>query len=156
MGKVYEGKMNGENLKIGIVVSRFNELITRNLLEGAEKTLKANGVNDENINIVWVPGAFEIPLAAKILAEKEYDAVITLGVVIQGETAHFDYVCNEVAKGVSQVGLQMKKPIIFGVLTTDTIEQAIERAGTTKGNKGADAANAAIEMANLIQQMKSE
>lgn len=156
MGKVYEGKMNGENLKIGIVVSRFNELITRNLLEGAEKTLKANGVNDENINIVWVPGAFEIPLAAKILAEKEYDAVITLGVVIQGETAHFDYVCNEVAKGVSQVGLQMQKPIIFGVLTTDTIEQAIERAGTTKGNKGADAANAAIEMANLIQQMKSE
>src|SRR5699024_9656873 len=134
-------------LKIGIVVSRFNELITRNLLEGAEKTLKANGVNEENINIVWVPGAFEILLAAKILAEKEYDAVITLGVVIQGETAHFDYVCNEVAKGVSQVGLQMQKPIIFGVLTTDTIEQAIERAGTTKGNKGADAANAAIEMA---------
>lgn len=156
MGKIYEGKMNGENLKIGIVVSRFNELITRNLLEGAEKTLKAHGVNEEYINIVWVPGAFEIPLAAKILAEKEYDAVITLGVVIQGETAHFDYVCNEVAKGVSQVGLQMKKPIIFGVLTTDTIEQAIERAGTTKGNKGADAANAAIEMANLIQQMKSE
>src|SRR5699024_5035243 len=156
MGKIYEGKMNGENLKIGIVVSRFNELITRNLLEGAEKTLKAHGVNEEYINIVWVPGAFEIPLAAKILAEKEYDAVITLGVVIQGETAHFDYVCNEVAKGVSQVGLQMKKPIIFGALTTDTIEQAIERAGTTKGNKGADAANAAIEMAKLIHQMKSE
>jgi len=156
MGNIYEGKMNGENVKIGIVVSRFNELITHNLLKGAEQTLKAHGVNEEHIDIVWVPGAFEIPLAAQSLAEKEYDAIITLGVVIQGATAHFDYVCNEVAKGVSQVALQKHKPVIFGVLTTDTIEQAIERAGTTQGNKGADAASAALEMANLIKQIKHE
>src|SRR5699024_6063867 len=130
MGNMYEGKMNGENVKIGIVVSRFNELITHNLLKGAEQTLKAHGVNEEHIDIVWVPGAVEIPLAGQSLAEKEYDAIITLGVVIQGATAHFDYVCNEVAKGVSQVALQKHKPVIFGVLTTDTIEQAIERAGT--------------------------
>lgn len=152
--KIYEGKMSGENIKIGIVVSRFNELITSRLLEGAKKTLSAHGVNREYVDIVWVPGAFEIPLAAQVLAEKEYDAIITLGVVIQGETSHFDYVCNEVSKGISQVALQTHKPVTFGVLTTDTLEQAIERAGATKGNKGADAASTAIEMANLIKQLK--
>lgn len=148
------GQMIGTNLKIAIVVGRFNDLVTRNLFNGALGTLKSHGIKEENIKTVWVPGAFEIPLVAKELAEQNYDAVITLGAVIRGATPHFDYVCNEVAKGVSQVSLQAKKPVIFGVLTTDTIEQAIERAGTTVGNKGAEAASAAIEMANLMKVIK--
>lgn len=157
MGNLYEGKLTGKNMKIGIVVSRFNEFITRNLLQGAESTLLAQGVKREHIDIIWVPGAFEIPLAAQALAQKEaYDAVITLGVVIQGATSHFDYVCNEVAKGVSRVALDTCKPVVFGVLTTETIEQALERAGTTRGNKGAEVASAAIEMTNLIHLIKNE
>lgn len=157
LGNLYEGKLTGKNMKIGIVVSRFNEFITRNLLQGAESTLLAQGVKREHIDIVWVPGAFEIPLAAQALAQKEaYDAVITLGVVIQGATSHFDYVCNEVAKGVSRVALDTCKPVVFGVLTTETIEQALERAGTTRGNKGAEVASAAIEMTNLIHLIKNE
>jgi len=153
MGRVYQGKMDGTKLKIAIVVARFNDLVTRNLLEGARGTLQAHGVKDGDIDVVWVPGAFEIPVATQIVAEKQYDAVIALGAVIRGNTPHFDYVCNEVAKGVSHVALTTKKPVIFGVITTDNIEQAMERAGTTGGNKGADAANAAIEMANLMQEM---
>jgi len=153
MGKVYQGKMDGTKLKVAIVVARFNDLVTRNLLEGAQGTLRAHGVKDGAIDVVWVPGAFEIPIATQIVAEKQYDAVIALGAVIRGNTPHFDYVCNEVAKGISHVALTTKKPVIFGVITTDNIEQAFERAGTTGGNKGADAANAAIEMANLMQEM---
>lgn len=150
--KVIEGNAVGTELKVGIVVARFNEFITSKLLEGATDTLRRHGVTEENITVMWVPGAFEIPLAAKKLAESGvYHAVITLGAVIRGATVHFDYVCNETAKGVSQVSLQSSIPVTFGVLTTDTIEQAIERAGTKAGNKGADAAAGAIEMANLMQ-----
>lgn len=143
----------GTDLKIGIVVGRFNEFITGKLLGGAEDALKRHGVKDEDITVAWVPGAFEIPLIAKkMAASKKYDAVITLGTVIRGSTPHFDYVCNEVAKGVSQVTMTTDVPTIFGVLTTETIEQAIERAGTKAGNKGADAAVSAIEMANLVKE----
>lgn len=154
MGKTYEGSLIGTELKIAIVVARFNEFITSKLLEGATNTLKRHGVNEENIDIAWVPGAFEIPLIAEKLAiQKDYDAVITLGTVIRGSTSHYDYVCNEVAKGVSHAALTSGKPVIFGVLTTDTIEQAIERAGTKAGNKGGDAAVTAIEMANIIKNI---
>lgn len=152
--KILEGNLVGTGLKIGIVVSRFNEFITSKLLSGALDTLKRHGVNEDDITILWVPGAFEIPLAAKKLAEsKLYHAVITLGTVIRGATPHFDYVSNEVAKGVSQVVLQSGTPVIFGVLTTDTIEQAIERAGTKAGNKGGEAAVSAIEMANIYREL---
>lgn len=154
MGKTYEGSLVGTGLKIAIVAGRFNEFITSKLLDGATDTLKRHGVGEENINIAWVPGAFEIPLIAQNLAmDKDYDAVITLGTVIRGSTSHYDYVCNEAAKGVSSASLKSGKPVIFGVLTTDTIEQAIERAGTKAGNKGADAATAAIEMANLVHRI---
>ncbi|MFV8829381.1 6,7-dimethyl-8-ribityllumazine synthase [Alkalihalobacterium sp. APHAB7] len=150
MGKVFEGNLVGSGLKVGIVVGRFNEFITSKLLGGAEDALKRHGVSEEDVDIAWVPGAFEIPLAAKKMAEtNKYDAVITLGTVIRGATPHFDFVCNEAAKGVSSLSLQTGIPVIFGVLTTDTIEQAIERAGTKAGNKGWEAAAAAIEMANL-------
>ncbi|MEJ8777113.1 6,7-dimethyl-8-ribityllumazine synthase [Pseudogracilibacillus sp. ICA-222130] len=152
MKKVLEGHLVGNDLKIGIVVGRFNEFITSKLLGGAEDALRRHGVEDENITIVWVPGAFEIPLATKKLADKgEFDAIITLGTVIRGSTPHFDYVCNEAAKGISKVGMDANIPVIFGVLTTDTIEQAIERAGTKAGNKGYDAAVSAIEMGNLYK-----
>lgn len=152
MKTIYEGNLVGTGLKIAIVISRFNEFITSKLLSGAEDALKRHGVSDEDITILWVPGAFEIPLAAKKLAEsKQYDAVITLGTVIRGATPHFDYVSNEVAKGVASTALQTNTPIIFGVLTTDTIEQAIERAGTKAGNKGWEAAVGAIEMGNLYR-----
>lgn len=152
MEKIYEGSLVGTELKIAIVVARFNEFITSKLLDGATNTLKRHGVKEENIKIAWVPGAFEIPLIAEKLAStKECDAVITLGTVIRGATTHYDYVCNEVAKGVSHASLQSGKPVVFGVLTTDTIEQAIERAGTKAGNKGGDAAITAIEMANLLK-----
>lgn len=150
MGKVYEGNLVGTGLKIGIVVSRFNEFITNKLLSGAKDGLIRHGVKEEDIDVVWVPGAFEIPLAAKMMVQtNRYDAVIALGTVIRGATPHFDYVCNEVAKGVGALALESGVPVIFGVITTENIEQAIERAGTKAGNKGFEAASAAIEMANL-------
>lgn len=150
----FEGKLVGKNLKIAIVVSRFNDFITTRLLEGAKDTLIRHEVEDTNIDVAYVPGAFEIPLVAKKLAQKgEYDAVITLGCVIRGATSHYDYVCNEVAKGVSKANDISDAPVIFGVLTTESIEQAVERAGTKAGNKGSEAAVSAIEMANLIKQI---
>lgn len=154
MKKVFEGQLIGTGLKFAIVVSRFNEFINGRLLTGAEDGLKRHGVDDENVEIFWVPGAFEIPLTAQKLAEtRKYDAVITLGTVIRGATPHFDYVSNEVAKGVAAASMEAGVPIIFGVLTTDTIEQAIERAGTKAGNKGYDAAVTAIELANLYKEI---
>ncbi|OZU87706.1 6,7-dimethyl-8-ribityllumazine synthase [Virgibacillus indicus] len=156
MGIIYEGHLVGTDLKIGIVVARFNEFITNKLVDGAIDTLKRHGVADENIDTAWVPGAYEIPLiAGKMAGNEKYDAVITLGTVIRGSTPHFDYVCNEAAKGISSASLQSGKPVIFGVLTTETIEQAIERAGTKAGNKGAEAAVSAIEMANLTRSLES-
>ncbi|QDR80661.1 6,7-dimethyl-8-ribityllumazine synthase [Sporomusa termitida] len=150
--KIYEGNLVAEGLKFGIIVARFNEFITSKLLGGALDALKRHGAAGENVEIAWVPGAYEIPLVAQKLAmSKKYDAVICLGTVIRGSTSHYDYVCAEVSKGVAQVGLHSGVPTIFGVLTTDTIEQAIERAGTKAGNKGFDAAMSAIEMANLIK-----
>jgi 6,7-dimethyl-8-ribityllumazine synthase len=154
MAKVYEGNLVGTGLKIGIVVGRFNEFITSKLLGGALDALKRHGVAEEDVEVAWVPGAFEIPLIVKKMAESgKYDAVIALGTVIRGATPHFDYVCNEAAKGVASIGLATGVPSIFGVLTTDTIEQAIERAGTKAGNKGWEAATAAIEMANLTRAL---
>lgn len=153
MGQLFQGNLVGTNLTIGIVVGRFNEFITSKLLDGAMDTLKRHGVKEENIDIAWVPGAFEISLVAQKMAQNErYDAVITLGTVIRGATPHFDYVSGEVAKGVSRVSLETGKPIIFGVLTTETIEQAIERAGTKAGNKGSESAVSAIEMANMLMK----
>ncbi|GAB6174770.1 6,7-dimethyl-8-ribityllumazine synthase [Paradesulfitobacterium aromaticivorans] len=152
--KVYEGNLVGDGLKFGIIAARFNEFITSKLLAGALDALRRHGVNDEDIEIAWVPGAFEIPLLAKKLAESNrYDAVICLGAVIRGATPHFDYVSAEVSKGVANVSLQTGLPVIFGVLTTDNIEQAIERAGTKAGNKGFDAAVTAVETANLLHQI---
>lgn len=156
MTKVYEGNLVGSGLKIGIVAARFNEFITGKLLSGALDALKRHGVSEEDVSVAWVPGAFEIPLTAKKMAESnKYDAVITLGTVIRGATPHFDYVSGETAKGVANVGMQSGIPVIFGVLTTDTIEQAIERAGTKAGNKGWDAAVSAIEMANLYRSLEA-
>lgn len=152
----YEGYLNGEGLRIGIVVGRFNEFITSKLLSGAEDALKRHGVNEDDVAVAWVPGAFEIPLAAKKMAQSgKYDAIITLGTVIRGATPHFDYVCSEAAKGVSKVSDNAGIPVIFGVLTTDSIEQAIERAGTKAGNKGWESAAGAIEMANLMKKLSS-
>lgn len=152
--KTYEGKLTAEGLKFGIVIGRFNEFIGGKLLSGALDALKRHGVDEENIEIAWVPGAFEIPLIAKKMAKLDkYDAVICLGAVIKGSTPHFDYVSSEVSKGIASVSLDTEVPVIFGVLTTDTIEQAIERAGTKAGNKGYDAAVTAIEMANLLKQL---
>ena len=152
--RTFEGKFDGRNVKIAIVAGRFNEFITSKLIGGALDVLKRNDVSEENIDIVWVPGAFEIPLIAKKLANtQKYDAIITLGAVIKGSTPHFDYVCAEVSKGVAQISLQSELPVIFGVLTTNNIEEAIERAGTKAGNKGADAAFSAIEMINLIKEI---
>lgn len=154
MKKVVEGHLIGTGLKVAIVVARFNEFINSKLLSGAEDALKRHGVEEDNVSVFWVPGAFEIPLTALKLAQtKEYDTVITLGSVIRGATPHFDYVSNEVAKGVAQAGMQTGIPISFGVLTTDTIEQAIERAGTKAGNKGYDAAVTAIEIADLYRKI---
>ncbi|MCM3239450.1 6,7-dimethyl-8-ribityllumazine synthase [Heyndrickxia oleronia] len=150
MSYTFEGNLVGTGLKVGIVVGRFNEFITGKLLGGALDALKRHGVDEENIQIAWVPGAFEIPfIAQKMAKSNKYDAIITLGTVIRGSTPHFDYVCNEAAKGIAAISLNTGIPVIFGVLTTDTIEQAIERAGTKAGNKGWDAAVSAIEMANL-------
>ncbi|ANS74897.1 6,7-dimethyl-8-ribityllumazine synthase [Paenibacillus yonginensis] len=155
MGQIFEGHLVSSGLKYAIVVGRFNEFITSKLLGGALDALKRHGVKDEEVDVAWVPGAFEIPLAAQKLAESgKYDAVITLGTVIRGSTSHYDYVCNEVAKGVAAISLKTGLPVIFGVLTTENIEQAVERAGTKAGNKGWDAAVAAIEMANLTNQLK--
>lgn len=150
----FEGKLVGKNLKVAIVVSRFNDFITGRLLEGAKDTLIRHEVEEEQIDVAYVPGAFEIPLVAKKLARKgDYDAVITLGCVIRGATSHYDHVCNEVAKGVSKANEVSEVPVIFGILTTESIEQAVERAGTKAGNKGSEAAVSAIEMANLIKQI---
>ncbi|MDG5787665.1 6,7-dimethyl-8-ribityllumazine synthase [Evansella sp. AB-P1] len=150
MGKVFEGHLVGTGLKVGIVVGRFNEFITSKLLGGAQDALIRHGIEDADVDIAWVPGAFEIPIIAKKMAESgNYDAVITLGTVIRGSTPHFDYVCSEVSKGVAALSLSTGIPVIFGVLTTDTIEQAVERAGTKAGNKGWEAGVSAIEMANL-------
>ncbi|QUH30010.1 6,7-dimethyl-8-ribityllumazine synthase [Vallitalea guaymasensis] len=150
----YEGKLIGEGLKFGIVVGRFNEFISSKLLEGAIDALKRHGVSAEDISIAWAPGAFEIPLISKKMAKtNKYDGVICLGAVIRGATAHFDYVASEVSKGIANVSLDTEVPVIFGVLTTDTIEQAIERAGTKAGNKGFEAGMAAIEMANLLRNI---
>lgn len=152
----FEGKLIGKDLKVAIVVSRFNDFITGRLLEGAKDTLIRHDVNEDNIDVAFVPGEFEIPLVAKKLASSgNYDAIITLGCVIRGATSHYDYVCNEVAKGVSKVNDQTNVPVIFGILTTESIEQAVERAGTKAGNKGAEAAVSAIEMANLLKSIKA-
>ena len=154
MPNIYEGQLIGEGKRFGVVVSRFNEFITSKLLSGAMDTLQRHGVDTEGVDIAWAPGSFEIPLVALRMAESgRYDAVVCLGCVIRGATPHFDYVANEVSKGVAQVGLRTGVPTVFGVITSDTIEQAIERAGTKAGNKGADAARAAIEMANLLGQL---
>lgn len=150
----YEGNLVAEGLKFGIVVGRFNEFIVSKLLGGAIDGLKRHGVKEEDIEIAWVPGAFEIPLVAKKMVEKnKYDGVICLGAVIRGATPHFDYVCAETSKGIANVSLNSGIPVIFGVLTTDSIEQAVERAGTKAGNKGYDSAVSAIEMANLLREI---
>lgn len=153
---IYEGKISGRDLKFAIVVARFNEFITNKLLGGALDALKRHETPDENISVAWVPGAFEIPLVAKKLASTgNFDAIICLGAVIRGETTHYDYVCNEVSKGVAAVALQSGVPTIFGVVTTENIQQAIERAGTKSGNKGFDAAVSAMEMANLVKNLSA-
>lgn len=152
--KILEGNLIGSGKKFGIVVSRFNEFITSKLLGGAEDALVRHGVNSDDITVAWVPGAFEIPLIAQKMAKSQkYDAVICLGAVIKGSTSHYDYVCAEVSKGVAAAGMNTETPVIFGVVTTDNIEQAIERAGTKAGNKGYDAGVTAIEMANLSDIM---
>lgn len=157
MTKTFEGKLLAEGLKFGVVAARFNEFITNKLVGGAMDALSRHGATEDNIAVAWVPGAFEIPLVAKKMAEsKKYDAVICLGTVIRGNTPHFDYVCAEVSKGVAHVNLATGVPTIFGVLTTETIEQAVERAGTKAGNKGFDAGMAAIEMANLLKTIDNK
>ncbi len=149
-----EGNVVASNIKVGVVAARFNEFIVSKLVSGAQDALIRHGVNDDDITLAWVPGAFEIPLVAQKMASSEkYDAVICLGAVIKGSTTHYDYVCAEVSKGVASIGLSTGVPTIFGVLTTDNIEQAIERAGTKAGNKGYDAACTAIEMVNLIKNI---
>lgn len=152
--KTFEGRLVAEGLKVGIIVARFNEFIGSKLLSGAIDGLVRHGMDENDIEVAWVPGAFEIPVAAQRMAQsKKYDAIICLGAVIKGSTSHYDYVCAEVSKGVASVSLQYGLPVMFGVLTTDNIEQAIERAGTKAGNKGYDCALSAIEMANLFRQM---
>jgi len=152
MNKHFEGGRLGKGLKFGLVVSRFNEFITKKLLEGAQDALLRHGVNQEDIEIAWVPGSFEIPLVAKKLAQtKRYDAVICLGAVVRGGTPHFEYIAAEVSKGIAKVSLDTGLPVIYGVIAADTLEQAIERAGTKMGNKGFDAAVTALEMANLLK-----
>ena len=154
MANIIEGYISGKGLKFGIVAARFNEFIVSKLVGGALDTLHRHETADHDIDVAWVPGAFEIPLAAKKMVESgKYDAVLCLGAVIRGSTTHYDYVCNEVSKGVAQVGLQTGVPTIFGVVTTENIEQAIERAGTKAGTKGADAAMAAMEMASLLGKL---
>ena len=152
MSKHFEGKLLGEGLKFGLAVSRFNEFVSKKLLEGAQDALLRHGVKEEDIDLAWTPGSFEIPLVAKKLAQtKKYDAIICLAAVIRGGTPHFQYIAAEVTKGIAKVGLDAELPVIYGVITADTLEQAIERAGTKAGNKGFDAAVSAIEMANLVK-----
>ena len=154
--KLYEGKLVSEGIKVGIVCARFNEFIVSKLLSGCEDVLLRHGVQPDDIAVAWVPGAFEIPLiACKMAKSGKYDAVIALGAVIRGSTSHYDYVCNEVSKGIAAVSLESGVPVLFGVLTTENIEQAIERAGTKAGNKGADCAQGAIEMVNLIRALEA-
>ncbi|MBR3752003.1 MAG: 6,7-dimethyl-8-ribityllumazine synthase [Ruminiclostridium sp.] len=154
--RTFEGSLVANNMKVGIVAARFNEFITSKLLGGAMDGLVRHGVSDEDVQIAWVPGAFEIPLiAGKMAKSGKYDAVICLGAVIRGSTSHYDYVCAEVSKGIAHVSLESDIPVMFGVLTTDTIEQAIERAGTKAGNKGYDCALGAVEMVNLIRDIES-
>ena len=153
--KIYEGKLVSNKIKVGIVAARFNEFITGKLVEGALDGLKRHDVQEEDVSLAWVPGAFEIPLIASKMAKSgKYDAVICLGAVIRGSTSHYDYVCSEVSKGVASVALNSDIPVMFGVLTTENIEQAIERAGSKAGNKGFDCAVGAIEMVNLIRQIE--
>jgi len=154
MNKNFEGSLLGKGLRFGLVISRFNEFITKKLLEGAQDALRRHGVNEADIDIAWVPGSFEIPLVAKKLAQsKKYDAVICLSAVVRGGTPHFEYIAAEVTKGIAKVGLETGLPVIYGVITADTLEQAIERAGTKMGNKGFQAAEDAIEMANLLKSI---
>ena len=154
--KTFEGKLVAQNMKVALVAARFNEFIPTKLSGGARDGLTRHGVQEEDISLAWVPGAFEIPLiASKMAASGKYDAVICLGAVIRGSTSHYDYVCAEVSKGIAQVSLQSQVPVLFGVLTTDTIEQAIERAGTKAGNKGYDCALSAVEMVNLIREVEA-
>ena len=154
--KTLEGKLVAQDIRVGIVASRFNEFITSKLLGGAMDGLLRHGTKEENIQVAWVPGAFEIPLIASRMAKSgKYDAIIVVGAVIRGSTSHYDYVCNEVSKGIASVSLETGVPVMFGVVTTENIEQAIERAGTKAGNKGYDCALSAIEMVNLIREMES-
>ncbi len=154
--KIYEGKMTSKDMRIGIVVARFNEFITSKLLGGAIDALTRHDVNEDSIDVAWVPGAFEIPLIAQKMAKSgKYDAVIALGAVIRGSTSHYDYVCSEVSKGIANVSMNSDIPVMFGVVTTENIEQAIERAGTKAGNKGYDCALGAIEMINLIREIEA-
>ena len=154
--KYYEGNLVAEGARIGVVCARFNELIVSKLLSGCADGLLRRGVREEDIHVAWVPGAFEIPLVASKMAKSgKYDAVIALGAVIRGSTSHYDYVCAEVSKGIAQTALETDVPVLFGDLTTDTIEQAIERAGTKAGNKGADCAQSAIEMVNLLKALQA-
>ena len=153
--KTFEGKLVSEGIRVGIVAARFNDFIVSKLVGGCEDTLLRHGVRPEDIDLAWVPGAFEIPLIASKMAKSgKYDAVIALGAVIRGSTSHYDYVCSEVSKGVAAVAMNSDIPVMFGVLTTDTIEQAIERAGSKAGNKGAECAQGAIEMVNLLRTME--
>lgn len=154
--RTFEGKLVAKDMKIGIVVARFNEFITSKLLGGTMDGLIRHNVSEENIDVAWVPGAFEIPLiASKMAAIKKYDAVLCLGAVIRGSTSHYDYVCNEVSKGIASISLESGIPVMFGVITTENIEQAIERAGTKAGNKGFDCAVSAVEMVNLIREIEA-
>ena len=153
--KIFEGNLVSQDIKVGIVCARFNEFIVSKLLSGCEDGLLRHGVKPDDISVAWVPGAFEIPLITSKMAKSgKYDAVIALGAVIRGSTSHYDYVCNEVSKGIAAVALESDIPVMFGVLTTDTIEQAIERAGTKAGNKGFDCATSAIEMVNLLREIE--
>ena len=154
--KIFEGNLVSQDIKVGIVCARFNEFIVSKLLSGCEDGLLRHGVKPDDISVAWVPGAFEIPLITSKMAKSgKYDAVIALGAVIRGSTTHYDYVCNEVSKGIAAVALESDIPVMFGVLTTDTIEQAIERAGTKAGNKGSECAQGAIEMVNLIRALEA-
>jgi 6,7-dimethyl-8-ribityllumazine synthase len=153
MTKVYEGKLDGKGLRVGIVVSRFNDLITTRLLDGAVDRLRRSNVSEDEIEVCWVPGAFEVPKAARIMAEGgKYDGIIALSAVIRGSTPHFDMIASELTKGLARVNLEVDIPVVFGVITSDTIDQAIERAGTKMGNKGAQAAETMIEMVNLLKE----
>ncbi len=154
MSELFEGVLLGKGLKFGVVVSRFNEFITKKLLEGAQDALRRHGVSEDDIDIAWVPGSFEIPLvASKLALTKKYNAIICLGAVIRGATPHFEYIAAEVAKGIAKVGLDTGLPVTYGIVTADTLEQAVERAGTKAGNRGFDAAVNAIEMANLLKKI---